>query len=140
VNEVRYREAERRLWESIGATPAERRLHLERNDITVRVQELGEGPAVLFVHGGSTSGASWAGLAARLEGFRCIILDRPGTGLSQPLATELDAQGLSRFGETLVIDVLDALGMESAHLVATSLGGYIALRTAAAFPVYLFKL
>jgi 2-hydroxy-6-oxonona-2,4-dienedioate hydrolase len=134
VDEVRYREAERRLWESIGATPAERRLHLQRNDVTIRVQEVGEGPAVLFVHGGNTSGSSWAALAARLEAFRCIILDRPGTGLSRPLATALDVESLPRFAETLVIDVLDALGLESAHLVATSFGGYIALRSAAAHP------
>jgi 2-hydroxy-6-oxonona-2,4-dienedioate hydrolase len=32
------------------------------------------------------------------------------------------------------VDLLDALGLDRAHLVATSFGGYIALRTAAAHP------
>ena len=134
INEAGYREAERRLWGSIGITPTEQRLHLKRNDVTVRVQEVGAGPAVLFLHGANTSGASWATLAARLHGFRCVILDRPGTGLSEPLRTRLNAGNLPRFAETLVIDVLDALGLDSAHLVATWFGGYIALLAAASHP------
>jgi len=109
-------------------------LHLQRNDVDVRIQELGDGPAVVFLHGANTSGSSWAALAARLAGFRCIVLDRPGTGLSRPLVPALDGRSLERFGDTLVIDVLDALGLDRAHLIATSFGGYLALRTAAAHP------
>ena len=41
---------------------------------------------------------------------------------------------MPRFAEALLVDVLDAAGVEKAHLVATSFGGYIALRTAAAHP------
>jgi pimeloyl-ACP methyl ester carboxylesterase len=134
VNEARYRESEQRLWKAHGAAPTELRVHLARNDVTVRVQEVGEGPPVVFVHGANTSGASWAALASRLDGFRCIILDRPGTGLSDPLPRSFDAGSLSQFADTLVIDLLDALALQSAHVVATSLGGYIALRTAAAHP------
>lgn len=134
MNEAAYRKAERRLWESLGANPSERLLHLERTNVTVRVQEVGEGPAVLFVHGANTSGLSWAALAARLDGYRSIILDRPGTGLSEPLSPTLDVERLPRFAESLLVDVLDAIGTASAHLVATSFGGYIALRTAAAHP------
>jgi 2-hydroxy-6-oxonona-2,4-dienedioate hydrolase len=134
MDEAKYREAEQRLWGSIGATPTEHRVHLERNDVTVRLQEVGEGPVVIFLHGANTSGSSWATLVGRLPGFRCMLLDRPGTGLSEPLETVLDADSLGRFADTLVIDVLDALRVASAHLVATSFGGYIALRTAAAHP------
>lgn len=133
-NEIRYRAAEIRLWRWVGATPTERRLHLTGNDVTVRVQEVGEGPPVVFVHGANTSGASWAALAARLDGFRSILLDRPGTGLSGSLARRLDATTLPAFGDSLVLEVLDALDLPSAHLVATSFGGYMALRTAAAHP------
>ena len=49
VNEDRYRQAERALWEAVGARPIERRLSLERTDATVRVQEVGEGEPVVFV-------------------------------------------------------------------------------------------
>ena len=134
ANQARFLEAERQLWESLGATPTERTIHLARNDVNVRIQELGDGPPVLFVHGGTTSGMSWAMLVVRLDGFRCILLDRPGTGVSDPLAARLDVASLPKLGETLIDDVLDALELDSAHLVATSLGGYLALRTCAAHP------
>ena len=134
MDEARYREAERHLWEWVGATPTEQRLRLERTNVTVRVQEVGDGPPVLFVHGASISGSSWATLAGCLTGFRCILLDRPGTGLSDPLDTPLTPDTLPGIGDSLVVDVLDALGLQSAHLVATSFGGYFALRAAAAHP------
>ena len=135
MNEVRYREAEGRLWDSLGVTPRERFVHLERTGATVRVQEIGEGPPVVFVHGGSISGASWAPLVARLEGFRCVLLDRPGCGLSAPLPVQLhDMERLGAFADALVVDVLDALGLERAHVVATSFGGYMAFHAAAAHP------
>ncbi|MGH2811731.1 MAG: alpha/beta fold hydrolase [Actinomycetota bacterium] len=132
ANEARYREAEGRLWESVGVTASEQMVRLKRNAVTVRIQEIGDGPPVVFLHGANSSGSSWASLAARLEGFRRIVLDRPGTGLSGPLDKVLDTETLPEFAETVVIDLLDALELESAHLVATSFGGYIALRTAAA--------
>lgn len=134
ADEKRYREAERRLWDSLGVDPAEHRLHLRRNDVDVRVQEVGDGPPVVFVHGASNSGSSWSGLAARLPQFRCILVDRPGCGLSAPLGRTLDVELLREHAETLVIDVLDALELQSADLVATSFGGYTAMRTAAAHP------
>ncbi len=134
MNQTRFLEAERRLWSSHGASPIERRLQLARSGLTVRVQELGDGPPILFLHGALTSGLSWAALAARLTGFRCIVVDRPGTGLSEPLAEDVDLDNLPRIAETFVIDVLDSLGLESAHLAANSLGGYVALRAAAAHP------
>ena len=68
MDELRYREAEQRLWRSLDAAPTDRSLPLDRTGVTVRVQELGEGPPIVFVHGGSISGTSWAPLAARLPG------------------------------------------------------------------------
>jgi pimeloyl-ACP methyl ester carboxylesterase len=41
---------------------------------------------------------------------------------------------LGAFADSLIVDVLDALGLESAPVVATSFGGYMALRAAAAHP------
>lgn len=135
VNEARYRHAEQQLWQSIGATPTEQRLHLPRTNVTVRVQEIGEGPPIVFVHGASNSGVSWATLAARPSGFRCVLLDRPGCGLSEPLRyTFDDPERLETVGDALIVDILDALQIDRAHVVATSFGGYFALRAAAAHP------
>src|SRR5438132_13442169 len=109
MNESRYRDAERKFWESLGVTPTERRIHLKRADVTVRIQEIGDGPPVLFLHGALASGVSWGNLAARIKGFRCLLLDRPGTGLSDALKRPLTVDGLPQFADALGIDILDAL-------------------------------
>lgn len=135
MDEPRYREAERRWFAHEGVTPVEHRLHLERLDVDVRVLEVGEGEPTLFVHaGGPNSGSTWLQVAARVSGLRCLLLDRPGTGLSAPLPEPVRPHNFRRFSETLVVDVLDALAVERAHLVGSSFGGTIAIYTAAAHP------
>jgi len=131
----RFRDAERRLWQTAGLSPTERRVRL-RSGETVRVQEVGEGDPVLFVHGASNAGSSWVNLIAALDGFRCIALDRPGCGLSEPIAAGplRDINAIEEYADNLVPDVLDALELPSAHVVATSYGGYFAFRGAAAHP------
>jgi 2-hydroxy-6-oxonona-2,4-dienedioate hydrolase len=123
------------LWDSLDAQPTERLLTLARTGATVRVQELGDGPPVVFVHGASNAGTSWAPLVSRLAGFHCILVDRPGCGLSPRLPVGLaDMSRFDVFADALVVDVLDAIGVADAHVVGTSFGGYFALRTAAAHP------
>lgn len=110
-------------------------MRLNESGVAVRVQEVGHGSPVLFIHGASNSGTSWADLVVHLDGFRCLLLDRPGAGLSEPLREPFaDAEELASFSDELVVDVLDALDISTASLVATSYGGYAALRGAAAHP------
>lgn len=134
IDESKYRGAEQRLWDVEGAHPEECWLDLPRTGSRVRVQVVGDGPPVLFVHGVGNSGTSWAPLVARLGGFRCLVLDRPGCGLSEPLDGRFDVDRFVPFAESLLVEVLDGMNVDSAHIVATSLGGYHALRTAAAHP------
>jgi 2-hydroxy-6-oxonona-2,4-dienedioate hydrolase len=130
----RYLEAEQRFWSSVGVQPTSRRLRLRRLGVEVRVQEAGAGPAVLFLHGGPNSGSTWAPLLPHLPGLRCLLLDRPGTGLSETLPGGLGLADAPAFADDLVVDVLDALGLDRVHVVASSFGGYIALRSAARHP------
>ncbi len=136
-----YRRAEAKLWEHVGAEPRDYRVKLATGG-EVRVQELGEGPPVLFIHGGAISGASWALLTAQLPQFRCIMIDRPGCGLSDPIdggpITELDE--LKAYADRLLSDLLDALELEHAAVAATSYGGFMAFRGAAAAPDRVSKL
>lgn len=132
MNEERFREAEKALWSYAGASPRERRVRLAVSGVDVRVQEVGEGRPVLFVHGGPNSGSTWAVLAARLTGHRCLVLDRPGTGLSEPVRLGLDQ--VAPFADRLVVEVLDALGIERADFIGSSFGSYVGLRSAAAHP------
>lgn len=132
MDERAYRQAEQRLWASVDVAPTERRVTLPRLGVAVRVQEVGDGPPVLFVHGGPNAGAGWAPLIGELDGFRSLLIDRPGTGLSEPLA--IDRGNVAEVGDTFVADVLDALELDRAHVVASSFGGFLALRSAAATP------
>lgn len=135
VHEQRYRSAELALWDSVDARPSEEWVRLEHTGASVRIQTVGEGKPVVFVHGASNGGTSWASLAARLDGFRCVLVDRPGCGLSPRLDRPLaDMDALGAFADNFVVDVLDAIGVGVAHVIGTSFGGYFALRAAAAHP------
>lgn len=120
----RYRAAEAKLWSHYETQPMEDFLHLERPRLRVRVQELGEGPPLLFLHGSPSCGTIWSPLAANLTDYRCILLDLPGHGLSDPVDYgSPDAQ-------TLITDVIDsvlkALDLDKISLVASSSGGAMA--------------
>jgi 2-hydroxy-6-oxonona-2,4-dienedioate hydrolase len=132
MNVQRYRAAEKVLWETVGCMPTERFVRLRGTGTEVRVQEVGDGPPVLFLHGGPNAGSTWAPLVEHLSGFRCLLVDRPGTGLSEPFPVRAD--NLESFGAAFVGDVLTALEVERAHVIASSFGGHIALRSAAAMP------
>lgn len=131
----RYRQSEQRLWESVGVKPRDRRVRLRTGE-TVRVQETGDGPAVLLIHGAANAGTSWMSLMAKLPDFRCIALDRPGCGLSDPIAGGplRDIDAIETYADRLLTDTLDALELPSAAVLATSYGGYFAVRGAAANP------
>lgn len=133
MNEARYLEVEQQLWASLGLDPSERHVRLPRLDTPVRVREIGDGPLVVFVHGGSASGANWAPLLPHLSGFRCVLLDRPGCGGSPPYHGDLrTVDRFLEYADTLIVDVFDALEAPTAHIVSTSLGGCFTLRGAAA--------
>ncbi|MGD8683426.1 MAG: alpha/beta hydrolase, partial [Chloroflexota bacterium] len=93
-------------------------------------QEVGAGEPVVLIHGGPNAGSIWAPLIEHLDGYRCLILDRPGTGLSDDYV--IRAADLPAIGARFVPDVLDGLGLDRAHVIASSFGGHLALRSAAA--------
>jgi pimeloyl-ACP methyl ester carboxylesterase len=128
----RYRQAERAWWAHHGLQPTERFIQLASPAVRLRVLEVGSGPPVLFIHGTAGAGPVWAPLARELPGVRCLLLDRPGWGLSAPV-------DYARYQyKTLVVDlltgVLDALGVDRAHVLSGSIGTIWALRLAAARP------
>lgn len=116
----RFRQSEQRLWESVGVEPTERQVRLRTGGI-VRVQETGDGPPVLLVHAAANAGTSWMSLMAKLPEFRCIALDRPGCGLSDPIVggplPDIDA--IESYADRMLTDVLDALELASAAVLAT---------------------
>ncbi len=134
-SEANYRAEEQRLWASVDLTPTEQFLSLARTGATVRCLTVGSGDPIVFVHGGSNAGSSWVDLASRLVNRQCVLLDRPGCGLSPRLPTPLtDAAALARFADDFLADVFDALGLPTADVIGTSFGGYFSLRGVASMP------
>ena len=128
----RYRQAEQALWSHYGLQPAERFIELERPAVRLRVLEVGSGRPILFVPGTAGTGPSWGPLVRELEGFRCVLLDPPNSGLSSRLAYA------DRPYQAVIADVLggvlDALGLDQTRVAGSSVGDVSALRLAAAHP------
>ena len=91
----------------------------------------GSGPPLVLIHGlGGTRGI-WRPQIAELARERDVIaVDMPGFGGSDPLPSDQPATAAAlgaRIGE-----LLDSLGIETAHLAGNSLGGWVALEMARA--------
>jgi pimeloyl-ACP methyl ester carboxylesterase len=119
------------LWKHYGLEPEERFLDLDAPAARLRVLEVGSGEPVLFVHGTVGPGA-WASLISELPGFRSIVLERPGWGLSS--AIDFSRQDYKTLVADLLRGALDALELERAHVVGGSIGNVWALRLAAQHP------
>lgn len=126
-----YRQVERGLWNSFGLDPIERFVEVDSPRVRLRVLDIGTGEPLLFVHGTAGSGA-WPSLVRELKGFRCIILDRPGWGVSSAL--DYSKHEHATVTATILRGVLDGLGIERAAVIANSIGTVWALRLAAQHP------
>lgn len=130
----RHRSVEAAFWALFDVPIAEQHVEVGPDRVRHRVQELGTGSPLVFVHGTSVTGTCFAPLAARLGDHRCLLIDRAGCGLSDPLPRRLDRTGFDAFADQYLVDVLDALELRTATVVSTSFGGCFALRAAAAHP------
>ena len=126
-----YRQVERALWNGFGLDPVERYVDLDEPRLRLRVLEVGTGDPLLFVHGTAGPGA-WPSLVKELANHRCLILDRPGWGLSSALDYSKRAYGTTT--ASVLRGVLDGLGIERAPVVGNSIGNVWALRAAAEHP------
>jgi len=98
--------------------------HLDVNGIELSVIDLGEGPAILFVHGLGGYKENWEeNLGHFAAGHRTIAVDLPGFGRSEKRADL--PYGIEFFSDTLCA-TLDSLGIERAHWIGNSMGGHIA--------------
>ena len=87
----------------------------------------GEGPALLFAHGAGGNAAIWFQQTAHFANrFNCIAFDHRGFARSPAPPSTLTA---AQFRDD-ALAVLDAVGVDRAHVVAQSMGGYTALRLA----------
>ncbi len=100
-----------------------------------RIREMGEGPAVVLVHGYPLDGAMWSGVArAMSDRFRVLKPDLPGRG-----ETGAASEGRIDDYADFVGSILDALPSPSG-LAGFSMGGYVALALARRRPAKLAAL
>jgi pimeloyl-ACP methyl ester carboxylesterase len=108
----------------VSRPTATKKVHFD--GIALNVQQAGDGPAVVLLHGFPDSLHLWRGVASRLRsaGFRVIAVDQRGFGASDAPA------GRQHYGiDRLLRDVpavLDALGVEGAvHVMGHDWGAAV---------------
>jgi pimeloyl-ACP methyl ester carboxylesterase len=92
---------------------------------TIRLQQAGSGPTILFLHG--AGGASWTPLHERLSrDWRVILPEHPGFGRSAIPNWMMSVGDLAFY----YLDLLKELELTSVHLIGHSLGGWTAAEIA----------
>jgi pimeloyl-ACP methyl ester carboxylesterase len=100
-------------------------------DRPVNVIDLGDGPAIVFVHGLSGSWPNWLEqLPVFARGHRVIAMDLPGFGHSPMPREPITISAYARILDGL----LETLGVSAATLVGNSMGGFVSAELAIAYP------
>jgi 3-oxoadipate enol-lactonase len=101
------------------------------NGINLYYEVHGEGEPLLLIMGLSLNSKSWfRTLPALSEHFKVIIFDNRGTGHSDKPNSPYSIEQMAEDAKC----VLDAAGVESAHVYGISMGGMIAQRLALLYP------
>jgi pimeloyl-ACP methyl ester carboxylesterase len=112
-------------------------IHLPQG--TIRYREDGTGEPLLFVHGVVVNGSLWRKVVPTLaKDFRCIVPDWPLGAHEVPMNADADLTpaGLAK----LVVDFIDAMGLDSVTLVGNDTGGAISQIVAAEYPEHVSRL
>ncbi|MEW6473851.1 MAG: alpha/beta fold hydrolase [Actinomycetota bacterium] len=92
--------------------------------VTMRWEEVGEGPPVVFVHGIPTGPALWRRVVPLVSGARCLSWEMVGYGRSIGEGAGRDISVARQ--AAYLHGWLDAIGVEDAVLVGHDLGGGVA--------------
>lgn len=108
-------------------------LPVETNGIRLAVREVGSGPAVLLLHGFPGTSYSWRHQLPVLAdaGFRAVAVDTRGYGDSDRPEARAHSSAVI---EADLLGVLDALGIEQAHVVGQDFGAMYAWNLAQRHP------
>jgi 4,5:9,10-diseco-3-hydroxy-5,9,17-trioxoandrosta-1(10),2-diene-4-oate hydrolase len=105
------------------------------------ISEAGAGPALIMLHGGGPGASGVSNFSRNIDAlathFRVIVPDMPGYGRSVKGVDHSDPFG---YLADVIRGLMDALGIDSAHLIGNSYGGAAALRLALDTPHRVDKL
>ncbi|MFD6392204.1 alpha/beta fold hydrolase [Nocardia sp. NPDC060259] len=123
--EHRIRAAEQRVADTYGLTTTERLVTLRDPSVQVRVLTTGSGDPVVHINGISAPVMGMAPLVAQLPGFLHILVDLPGHSLAPPYSWQ--GRTVRELAMGVLTGTLDALEVEQAAFVGSSLGGLFTL-------------
>jgi 2-hydroxy-6-oxonona-2,4-dienedioate hydrolase len=99
----------------------------------LRYHEYGDGPPLVMLHGSGPGVSAWQNYRRVLADFgahyRCLALDFPGFGVSDPV----EGHPMMTAGAS-VLRLLDGLGLDRVDVIGNSMGGIVAVNTAAFAP------
>jgi len=100
---------------------------LKVNNVNLNYEQMGEGEAVVFLHGYTGSTRDWRNqMPLVAEKFRAIAIDHRGHGKSEAPSAE-DDYSIKIFSED-VYALLSALNIRRCCLVGHSMGGFMSLQ------------
>lgn len=106
---------------------------VQLGDVQLNVEQAGQGPALLCLHGFTGSAATWAPFVAEWSRrFRVVCVDLLGHGASDAPA-DPGRYAMDRSVADL-LGVLDRLGLDGAAVLGYSMGGRVALALALEAP------
>ncbi|SFF54805.1 alpha/beta fold hydrolase [Blastococcus tunisiensis] len=118
------------IWTRVGHIPFRVR-YVEVGRWRTRVLEAGEGPALILMHGtGGHLEAYLRNISALAEHYHVIAYDFPGHGYTTHAEEDLEIDAYVGH----LLELVDVLGIAKAHLSGESLGGWVAIKFAAAYP------
>jgi pimeloyl-ACP methyl ester carboxylesterase len=124
-----YADGDDAAWMDVDWPSLQRTLEIGGQRVNV-LDTGGSGPALLFLHGWSSSWQIFLlNIAAFMGTHRVLSLDLPGFGASQLPPEPLSIQGYAR----TVDAVCDALDVERVSVVGNSMGGFIGAELALSF-------
>lgn len=95
----------------------------------LRYHEVGDGPPLLMLHGSGPGVTGWRNYRGNLgtfsQHFRCLVLEFPGFGVSDPV----DGHPMATAGAA-VGRFLDGLGLQQVDVIGNSMGGIVGTRYA----------
>lgn len=101
------------------------------NGVQLAYERRGSGPPMVLLHGYPLDHTTWNEVASLLEDdFDLILPDLRGFGQSEAIEPQYTISDIAAD----VAALLDELGIENAHIVGHSMGGYVALSFARNYP------
>lgn len=118
------------------STPIPEARYVTANGLKIHYQEQGEGEPVVFFHGSGPGASGYSNFKLNYPelaaaGYRCIVPDLPGYGLSDKPE---DVEYINDFFIATMRAFVQELGLGRVTLLGNSLGGAIALGYALAYP------